>query len=262
MAGGILLVLAGGAYYLFRPETPVELPSPAATDPANTAAAAGDPAAPAEPLPKHYPLPATPAAPAPLPELADSDAPFAAALGEWIDPAALAEGFVSEQLIRRIVVTVDNLPRERVGMGQRAFKRVPGTMAVKNRDGVLSLSPANDARYLPLLQLLRTAGAENLAQVYLRHYPLFQKAYRELGYPDAHFNDRLVQVIDHLLASPEVPGPIALVQPKVLYEYADPALESRSAGQKMMIRMGAGNQALAKALLKTFRTAVTGESAP
>ena len=261
MAGGILLLLAGGAYYLFRPEAPVEVPPSSASISTNPASS-GDPAAPGEPPPKHYPPPATPVPPAPLPPLADSDAPFAAVLGEWIDPAALAEGFVSEQLIRRIVVTVDNLPRERVGMSQRAFKRVPGTLAVKNRDGALSLSPANDARYLPLLQLLRTAGVENLAQVYLRHYPLFQEAYRELGYPDAHFNDRLVQVIDHLLATPEIPGPIALVQPKVLYEFADPALESRSAGQKMLIRMGAGNQALSKALLGSFRTAVTGEAAP
>ena len=50
-------------------------------------------------------------------------------------------------------------------------------------------------------------------------------------------------MIDHLLATPEIEGPIRLVQPKVLYEFADPELEARSAGQKLLLRMGAANAA-------------------
>ncbi|HQU43635.1 MAG TPA: DUF3014 domain-containing protein, partial [Pirellulales bacterium] len=41
-----------------------------------------------------------------------------------------------------------------------------------------------------------------------------------------YFNDRLVSVIDHLLAAPEPAGPVALVQPKIIYKFADPQLES------------------------------------
>jgi hypothetical protein len=44
------------------------------------------------------------------------------------------------------------------------------------------------------------------------------------------FNDRLIEIMDHLLAAPEIEGPIELVQPKVLYRFADPELEKRSWG--------------------------------
>jgi hypothetical protein len=100
--------------------------------------------------------------------------------------------------------------------------------------------------------------------VYVRLYPLFQKAYEELGYPNRYFNDRLVEVIDHLLAAPEPAGPLRLVRPPVKgpielqgpyarYDFADPALESRSAGQKMMMRMGPENEKRLKAKLNEVR---------
>ena len=56
--------------------------------------------------------------------------------------------------------------------------------------------------------------------------------------------------------APEMKEPIALVQPKILYRYADPALESRSSGQKMMIRMGHENAARLKAKLREVRALV------
>jgi hypothetical protein len=94
--------------------------------------------------------------------------------------------------------------------------------------------------------------------VALQHfYPLFQQAYQELGYPKGHFNDRLVDVIDHLLAAPEVTAPVKLVRPKVFYLFADPALEARSAGQKILMRVGSENAALIKAKLRDIRGELT-----
>jgi hypothetical protein len=43
----------------------------------------------------------------------------------------------------------------------------------------------------------------------------------------------------------------------VLYQYADPELESRSAGQKIMMRMGGENEAKVKAKLKEIRSELT-----
>ena len=98
---------------------------------------------------------------------------------------------------------------------------------------------------------------KQLGALYIRYYPLFQEAYEDLGYPGQYFNDRLVQVIDHLLQTPEVRGPIQLKQGRVFYEYADPALEARSAGQKLLLRMGAANEALVKQKLRELRVVVT-----
>jgi hypothetical protein len=109
---------------------------------------------------------------------------------------------------------------------------------------------------------MEQANTQSLVQSYARFYPLFQKAYEDLGYPNGYFNDRLVEVIDHLLAAPDVPAPVALAQPKVLYEFADPALEARSAGQKILMRIGPVGEARVKAKLREIRRAVTGQPLP
>lgn len=266
MAGALLLGVAGGGYLLLRPEpepVPAEVPAARSAE-ASGAEVPGAEAAPAavEPPPPSYPVPVAEAGSAALPALADSDAPFLAALGAVLDPGQLAAALVPQQLIRRLVVTVDNLPRERLAGNDRAFRRVPGSFLVKSRDGTVTASPANEARYLPALQLAQAAGGGPVARVYLAWYPLFNQAYRELGYVDRQFNDRLVQVIDHLLATPDLEGPLQLVQPKVFYQFADPELEARSVGQKMLIRMGSVNRAQAKRLLRDFRAAITGAASP
>jgi hypothetical protein len=99
--------------------------------------------------------------------------------------------------------------------------------------------------------------AKKTVALYVRLYPLFQQAYQELGYPKGYFNDRLVEVIDHLLAAPALPAPAALVRPKVFYLYADAELESRSAGHKILMRIGNENAARIKSKLREIRAELT-----
>ena len=96
-----------------------------------------------------------------------------------------------------------------------------------------------------------------LVALYARFYPLFQEQYEKLGYPGKHFNDRAVAVIDHLLATPEVPEPLVLTQPGVLYEFADPKLNTLSAGQKILLRVGKTNRDKMKSKLQELRQALT-----
>jgi hypothetical protein len=98
-----------------------------------------------------------------------------------------------------------------------------------------------------------------LAAVYFRLYPLFQQAYENLGYPGKYFNDRMVQAIDSLLATPDVQGPVELVRPKVFYQFADPKLEALPAGQKVLIRMGPQNASIIKAKLQQLLAAITAQ---
>jgi hypothetical protein len=107
----------------------------------------------------------------------------------------------------------------------------------------------------------------------MRLYPLFQQAYEDLGYPKRYFNDRLVEVIDQLLATPEVAGelkvhlpaingPVQPERPWVLNEFDDPALQSLSAGQKILLRMGPVNERRMKTKLSEIRRLVTAGTAP
>jgi hypothetical protein len=157
--------------------------------------------------------------------------------------------------VRNVVVTIDNLPRKKVAIQMRPLKPTSGELVVA-AGGEPTLSPDNAERYAALMNVVKNADVAQVVSVYRHFYPLFQQAYVNLGYPDGYFNDRLVEVIDHLLATPEVTGPIKLTQPSVFYQFADPSLEERSSGQKLMIRLGPENAALVKQKLRELRKEV------
>jgi Protein of unknown function (DUF3014) len=202
--------------------------------------------------------PATPGIPlappqASLPELDRSDALARDSIVALIGRKAFDERFAPDQLIRRIVATVDNLPRPTAARNKMPLDPVPGAFAASGTPDEALVDAANFARYEPFLRVMASLDARALVYSYVRAYPLFQRAYEELGYPGKHFNDRLVQAIDDMLGAPQIDAPIKLVRPHVLYEYADPDLEARSAGQKILLRVGGENAARIKAKLREIR---------
>jgi hypothetical protein len=191
-----------------------------------------------------------------LPALNESDKVIHDSLAGLFGQKPVEQFLVPENVVRHIVVTIDNLPRKKVAVDLRPIKATPGQTVVSSQGDVSTLSAENYARYAPFVHLVESTNPKTLATVYFRLYPLFQQAYEDLGYPGKYFNDRLVDVIDHLLETPDVQGPIELVQPRVFYEFADARLEDRSAGQKLLIRMGPANERSLKAKLREFRTEI------
>jgi hypothetical protein len=247
-AVAVVVLLVGGIIYLSRSDK-------AAAPPEEPAAALPAPAAtPEEPSVRH-PLPA-PQSDEALPSLADSGPSMQGALEGLIGKDSVERFIVSEDLVRRIVVTLDNLTTVKVAERLRPVKPLPGRFAVTGSEDALVLDPANYERYQTLVQLIQSTDTRQLAETYTRYYPLFQEAYESLGHPPQYFNDRLIEVIDHLLTTPEVRDPIPLAQPNVQYEFADPKLEALSAGQKALIRMGGENAASVKAKLRELRSAL------
>jgi len=253
-----VLLAAVFAWRYFHGSNPVPAAEPAAPPAASVA-----PAAP--PGPPHYPIEgANPSAAqsAPLPGVAESDAPLQDLMASIFAGAPLDRIFHLEQIVPRFVATIDNLPRQTVAQSRMSVKPIGGNIDTSQVDGQIVLRADNASRYAQYLKLMERVDTQKLVQTYARLYPMFQKAYEELGYPNGYFNDRLVEVIDHLLATPDVPAPVALVQPKVLYQFADPELESRSAGQKMLLRMGPVNESRVKSKLREIRRALTGQPLP
>lgn len=195
-----------------------------------------------------------------LPPLDESDEYFRLELEELYGDA-VGMLLVESGLIEKIVATVDSLPRTHVAEKIRPVGRLDSDFIVHGQDGSgeYTLSPENFARYDPLVQVVTGADVAAVVDTYRRYYPLFQDAYINLGYPRGYFNDRLIEVIDHLLETPEPEDPVVLVRPNVLYLYADPAMESRSSGQKLLLRMGAANAARIKDTLREFRAAVANQ---
>ena len=189
----------------------------------------------------------------PLPTLRESDPPMAEILGKLFVDQKLDRFFVLENFIERFVVMVDNLPRPQLPKTHRPIKQTPGKFLARGERDQLTIDPANYPRYTPLVKMLAALNTRQVVAVYKRLYPLFQEAYEGLGYPDAYFNDRLIEVIDHLLATPQVSDPVYLVQPKALYLFADPDLEALSAGGKLLIRCGPENAIQIKSILRDYR---------
>jgi hypothetical protein len=246
----VVAVAIGAALYYGRTHRQAEQQAsqpPAVTQPATPPAA--------EP-PVRNPLDETPP-PKPLPALTESDPPMQESLG-GVFGKALDPFLVPKDIIRHTVVTLDNLPRKKTAVQMWPVKPIGGeTLAKREGEGdQFTLGADNYARYDRVVKIVQNTDTAQLVSLYKQYYPLFQEAYVSLGYPDGYFNDRLVEVIDDLLAAPDLSGPILLKRPSVNYEFVDPQLENLSAGQKVMIRMGSANAAVVKDKLREFRQAI------
>lgn len=232
--------------------------APATPAPPETA---GAPAArPVGPPAIQHPLP-IPSPADSLPKLDVSDAMLRQDVVRLIGREAFDALVYPSTLVRRIVATVDNLPRRAAPRRMMPVNPVPGPFRAAGQGEESEIAAENAARYAPYVRALESVDAAALVAAYVRAYPLFQQAYRELGYPDGYFNDRLVAALEDMLAAPETGAPVKLVRPKVVYEFADPALETASAGQKIMIRMGADNARRVKAKLKEIRQSLAAAGA-
>lgn len=244
----IVLALAAFAYYLWQQgPTNQPIPQPPVAAPAD---APPPPVAATEPEIQH-PVPET--TEAPLPALDRSDSAALAALADVFGQKSVKQFFASQEVIRRIVVTVDNLPRKVIPSQLRPTIPPGGRFQTTGKGETLTMAESNFARYTPFIRLAEMVDAKTFAAAYTGLYPLFQQAYRDLGYPTGYFNDRLVAVIDHMLEAPQTEEPIALVQPHIFYRFADPELESLSAGHKLMLRIGNENAEIIKKKLREIR---------
>lgn len=192
----------------------------------------------------------------PLPPLEASDKALAQAFAAVVGDRAWRQLFLADRIIRRIVATVDNLPRKKAPVNMWPVRPVGSWLETVTTGEVITLAPSNSRRYAKYVKLTQLINAEVLVEIYQRFYPLFQQAYVELGYPQGYFNDRLVAAIDDLLAAPELAEPPKLASIKILYEYADLNLQRRSAGQKIMLRIGTDNARIVKSKLREIRRAV------
>jgi hypothetical protein len=250
--GGIavLVIVAGIGLYAYQRDRGRAEVTPAA----QPAAPVAPPAAPPAPTTE---APAQTVRTTPLPALDESDAEVVSGLTELLGGREPLQQFlVPQRIIRNVVVTLDNMPREKIAVNQRPAKATGGKFIVTGPEDAREIAPENYKRYAPFVAVVKKVDAKTLAAFYRGLQPLFQQAYEELGNPGASFDARLRQVIDHLLQTPDVTQPVKLVQPSVLFKYADPQLESLSSGQKVLLRMGPENESAVKAKLRELRAAL------
>ena len=252
----VACILAAGGYMAWRGMHPNTVsPAPA------SAAAASSTVKPLAEAITHHPIaqaevPAS-ASTAPLPALDASDAGIGSALLA-LGGDRLKELLLPRQIVNRVVTTVDALPRHELGSASILPLRAPrGAFMASETQSILTADARNADRYAPYMAIMRRVDSQALVAWYVHDYPLFQQAYRELGYPRGYFNDRLIAAIDDMLAAPSPSQPPALQLVNGHYLYVDPALESLSVGQKLMLRLGPANEVEFKAKLRVIRSLLT-----
>jgi hypothetical protein len=149
------------------------------------------------------------------------------------------------QLIRKFVAFTGNIARGQVAKEPIRSLAPEGPFLVRKIDeNTFLLDHASYSRYTPFVEIAGSVDARRAAEFYHLLRPLVQIAYAELGYGNQTFDDVMFQAIGRLLETPIITGEIRLVQPVVMYKFEDPKLESLSAAQKQLIRMGPRNTLL------------------
>lgn len=208
---------------------------------------------------------------APIAQAPQGPADVASALDALFGSKAVREMFRPDDFARRFVATIDNLGRSQSPAVLWPVEPLGGRVVVDKRDEVLALGADNGLRYTPYVLILETVDLRRAAAAYAQLYPHFQRAYEDLGYPGRYFNDRLVEVLDLLMATPQpttapsvhvplVNGPIQPQQPWLFYQFDDPTYEALASGQKLLLRMGPVNERRIKARLAGFRDLIANGS--
>jgi len=200
----------------------------------------------------------------PLPELADSDAELLESLSGLIGNDFVQRWVKPEFVIERSVALVNSLDGDAPALRIRPLNTLdsePATRAHADADTLL-WTEANSQRYDALVATLESVPPEAAAALYNRYYPLFQQAWVALGESEPYFNDRLVDVIDHLLATPHVELPFEVQLYEGRLHFADPSLQEQSWGRKLLLRMGPSGAGRVKDWLRQFGNELATDSSP
>ncbi|HEX7034759.1 MAG TPA: DUF3014 domain-containing protein [Pseudomonadales bacterium] len=210
-----------------EPEPPAEpAPPPQPEPPSREPLEPGEPTAPPEPE-------------VVLPPLQESDA----FVRERLAPMDLPERWVEQgDYVRRLAVLAENASRGELPRRQLAFMAPRGEFKVVRRGERLFLDPASYDRYDRYVEELEQIDPAYAANLVKTLEPLVQDALVELGV-QAPPGEVFEAAIREVLAVPVLPddGSVELVQPNVMYEYANPELEALSPLKKQVLRMGPEN---------------------
>jgi Protein of unknown function (DUF3014) len=222
-----------------RPEQPAVEVSPAPT-----------------PAPEPLPAIAEPVAEQPvLPALDESDAyvreellASSPKLADWLD---------RDDLVRRFAVMMDNAAVGDVPRRQLTFLAPIGRFPViATGNDRFTMDPKGYARYDGFVDAFTSVPPADAAAMLTTLVPLFREALAELGEPSEEPLATLRDAIAMVLATPELDTPVELVQPKVMYRFADPTLEALPPLQKQLIRMGPEHVRRIKAYLRQVAAAL------
>ena len=166
----------------------------------------------------------------------------------------LARWLMTDDMIRRFVVTVDLISKGDSPRRQMDFIEVTKEFPVREAAGQVFLDPAGYRRYDQVTGVISSLDAKGCATLYRQLRLPIKQAYDELGYNDEDFDKKLEKAFAALLETPVVEDRIYLKKDVLTYLIVDPELENLRAAQKHLLRMGPNNiQAIQEKLREIAR---------
>jgi len=163
---------------------------------------------------------------------------------------------VNEGLIQRFVVSVTNLANDEMAPNHQLLTPPEQNFRVYSQAGKQWIDAASYKRYTPYVDMLESFNNEALLNIYGIYKEDIQAKFSEIGNPNEDFNKVLLQAIDQLLDTPEVPVPVEVYTDSVAYKYADERLENLNEPQKQLLRTGPDNMRRIKAKLRELKVMV------
>ncbi|APD87979.1 hypothetical protein MTsDn5_37420 [Alteromonas gracilis] len=265
IVGILLIVILAVVFWPSEdePETVIN-PEPEVTEPEVTPSEEPEIFEPSQPAPtveldekdEVEPLP-EPVEPDPEP-LDTSDPAVKASLIESssADEETVNRMLVNEGLIQRFVVSVTNLANDEMAPNHQLLTPPEQNFRVYSQAGKQWIDAASYKRYTPYVDMLESFNNEALLNIYGIYKEDIQAKFSEIGNPNEDFNEVLLQAIDQLLDTPEVPVPVEVYTDSVAYKYADERLENLNEPQKQLLRTGPDNMRRIKAKLRELKVMV------
>jgi hypothetical protein len=166
-----------------------------------------------------------------------------------------------DDVVRRLTVLMDNAATGNVPRQQLEPLALEAPFPVVRENESIYVDERGFQRYDRIVDTLVRIQPERAVALLHTLSPLISQALQELGYRQPNPQARVRAAIDHALTTPVVEDRIELVQPGVLYQYADPELEALTALQKQLLRMGPDNVRRVQGYLREV-SAVLDQGAP
>lgn len=209
-----------------------------------------------EPEPSIEPLPQTEVQ-APEPEPIDiSDAAIESALVAISNSELITDLLVSDALLERFVVTVTNLANNEMAPNHRLVTPPEQAFRVYQQADRYWIDPASYKRYTPYINALEKMENDQLLDLFTRYKSKITDVHEEISSSRQGFETTLLDAIDTLLDTPEIPMPVEVYTDSVAFKYKDEKLEKLSAPQKQLLRTGPDNMRRIKAKLRDLKALI------
>ena len=173
--------------------------------------------------------------------MADGDALLRQLAAQLSGSDELAKWLSGADILRRLVAAVNlvaegNSPRSVVG-----FLAPGAKFEVRREHRHVVASPKSYARYDLVTRTLTSVDPTAAAKTYATLKQYIDTAFAEIGRPTRTFDAVLRQAIERLTRTQIPEDDPELTEGVLVYTYVDPKLESLSAAQKHLLRMGPTN---------------------